>query len=211
MRARIRDITEIQIGYQFREKLNMASDGTHQVIQVKDIDADNDHRLILSNLYRVTPERDAERYEVHNGDVIFLPKGRRNFATLVDGILDKYPSLKPDGTSTGVSVKTIVAGYFFIVRLKSPDVDPKFFVWAINQPPAQSYLQSVSSGTGMPFIRKDAFTALEIDIPPRHTQEQIVELHNFSRTEQRLAQRLTEKRAELISGVCLNAARQDNA
>lgn len=210
MRASIRDITEIQIGYQFREKLDMASDGTHQVIQVKDIDPDNDHRLVPSSLYRVTPKRDASRYEVANGDVIFLSKGRRNFATLVDSVLEELPWLKPDGSESTVTIKTIVAGYFFILHLNRNDIDPAYLVWVINQPPAQSYLQSVSRGSGMPFIPKDAFADLEINIPPMDVQRKIVELHYLSRHEQQLIHQLATKRAELVSGLCLSAARQDN-
>lgn len=196
MKQRIKDIADIQIGYQFREKPDMASDSTHQFIQAKDIDRSNDHSLDVSTLYHVTPKRNAGKYKVNNGDVIFLSKGRRNYATLVEGLQR--------------NIKTIVAGYFFILRLKTDGILPKYLAWAINQPPAQNYLQTVSRGSGMPFIPKDAFASLEIDIPAIKTQELILKLHELSLRERALLKRLEQKRNELIRGICLEAIRQAN-
>lgn len=196
MRVRISDITEIQIGYQFREKLDHAPDGTHQVIQIKDIDGLNDHRLIPSSLYRVTPNRDTSKYEVSNGDVIFLSKGSRNYATHIEGLGDE---------------KTIVVGYFFILRINVSSVSPDFLAWSINQPPAQRYLQSVTRGTGIPFIRKDAFAKLTISVPDLNTQRQVVELHRLSLQESALLNQLRTKRQELIRTVCINATKQESS
>ena len=195
MRVRINEICDIQIGYQFREKLDPESEGTHQVIQIKDIDAKADHRLIASNLCRVTPKRDTEKYEVINGDIVFVSKGRRNYATLIEGLGDQ---------------DTIVAGYFFILTLTSPDVRPDFLVWAINQPPAQKYLQSVSRGTGIPFIRKDEFAELCINVPDENSQRRIVELHKLSLQETALMDELRNKRLELVRGICVKATKQEN-
>lgn len=208
MRMRIDDIATIQIGYQFREKLTMASDGTHQVIQVKDIDEHNDHRLVPSSLYRVTPKRDAEKYEVTNGDVLFLSKGRRNYATLIDGLIEDYPWIKPDGSRDTFSVKTIAASYFYTLKPKSDRVRPEYLAWAINAPPAQAYLQSMASGSAMPFIPKHSLIEMEIDVPDLDTQRSIVQLHALSLREGWLLKRLEQRRSDLVTGVCLAAARQ---
>ena len=194
MKVKIKKVTDFQMGYQFREKLATSSTGDYRVIQAKDISQAFDHRLDLSNLHRVMPKRDAEKYRVKNGDVIFLSKGRRNYATLIS-------KLSPD-------LKTIVAGYFFVIRPKTQVVIPEYIAWIINQPPAQSYLKSVSRGSGMPFIPKTAFANLEIPIPSIDVQKQIVKLYELSFQESILLKQLEEKRSKLISKICIEAAKQ---
>jgi len=193
VRTKLKDIAEIQIGYQCREKLDITSDGDHQVVQAKDIDQSNDHRLDPSNLYRITPKRPAEKYAVRNGDVIFLSKGRRNYATFIEGL--------------STDLKTIAAGYFFILRVKNKAVLPQYLRWAINQPPLQSYLQSIARGSGMPFIPKDAFSSLEIDVPPVKIQNLIIRLHDLSLKENQLLTLIKNKRNALLQDICLKAAK----
>jgi len=209
MRQRIDKLVDIQIGYQFRERLTMGSHGTHQVIQVKDIDELNDHRLVASSLYRATPKTDTGKYEVTNGDVVFLSKGRRNSATLIEGLAQDLPLLHPDGRQETVRMPTIVAGYFFILRPLIDNLSPDYLAWAINAPPAQTYLRSVASGSAMPFIPKQAFAELEIDVPPTDRQRLIVELHRLARRESVLLRQLEQKRSELTAAICVAAARED--
>ncbi|MFO0839586.1 MAG: restriction endonuclease subunit S [Phycisphaerae bacterium] len=194
MRRRIDELVDIQLGYQFRERLTMASDGTHQVIQVKDINQYADHQLVPSNLYRVTPVRDAEKYVVRNGDVLFLSKGRRNSATLVEELSDSVPA--------------IAAGYFFILRPQTGNLRSDYLAWAINAPPAQAFLQSVASGSAMPFVTRPAFESLEIDVPSLDRQRAIVELHRLARREHSLYGRLAELKSNLITELCLAAAKK---
>jgi len=194
LQRKIRDIVDIQIGYQCREKLDIASDGDYQLIQAKDIDESTNHRFNPSNLYKITAKGHTKKYQVKNGDVVFLSKGRRNYAVFIDG-------LSPDS-------RTMVASYFFILRIKNPVVLPKYLVWVINQPPSQRYLQKVARGSRMPFIPKDAFCNLDIEIPAKHVQELIVKLNELSQKESALLRRMEQKRSELIRGICLKAAQK---
>jgi len=198
------------MGYQFREKLTMASDGTHQVIQVKDINEHDDHRLVPTSLYRVTPRGDAAKYEVGNGDVLFLAKGRRNHATLIENLIEAYPWIKPDESQDTFRVKTIAASYFYVLRPKADLIHSAYLTWAINAPPAQAYLQSMASGTGIPFIPKQSFIELEIDIPDLATQHSIVKLHSLGRREAQLLNQLHRLRSALVTGISLAAARQSH-
>lgn len=195
MRKRIKDLVNIQIGYQFRESLNTSSDGQYQVIQAKDINASN-HQIEADSLNSVTPKRNPRRYEVANGDVIFLSKGRRNYATFIGGLSGDLPA--------------IVAGYFFILQIKSKSILPEYLSWSINQQPAQAHLQRVARGSGMPFIPKDAFSNLEIDVPPIKVQELIAKLHNLSLQEEHLLTTIKLKRNELLQGICLKVAKTAN-
>ncbi len=200
MKTTIEQLADIRAGYQFRERLAMGSDGTHQVIQIKDIQEWNDHRLCPTSLYRFTPKGAAEKYMVRNGDVIFLSRGRRNYATVVED-LPEYGQ------------GTLVASYFFILTFKPGVTDhlrPAYLAWYINQPAAQNYIQSVAGGTMMPFVAKTAFAQLTVEIPPLHVQEAIVNLHRLWLRETTLLQGLENARRRLVQGICMKAAKQSN-
>ncbi len=78
MRLKIKEIAEIQIGYQFRRKIESNPNGTHQVIQIRDFD--ENRNLRSEGISKVTLEQPVERYLVKKGDVLFLARGHRNFA-----------------------------------------------------------------------------------------------------------------------------------
>ena len=193
MKARIRDIAGVQSGFQFRKKLEPGPAGSHWVIQIKDIDAGHGHQLDAGSLWRVSPRRDAAKDLLREGDVLYLGKGRRNYAT---------PILSLPAGAEG----TIAAGYFFVLRLTRDDIRPDYLAWYINQPAAQQYLAEYFRGTGIPFIRQDDFARLEVRIPPLVVQERIVRLHELALREGQLLARLRQKRARLIHGICMKAA-----
>jgi restriction endonuclease S subunit len=130
--------------------------------------------------------------QVHLGDVLFLSRGNRNFATPLNVIL----------------ANTIAAGYFFILKLDSPTVLPDYLAWYINSAPAQQFIKNVARGTHMPIVPKSAFEDLEVDVPDIRTQEVIVELDRLSKRERSLLQKLEQRRNELIRACCLQAAKQ---
>lgn len=189
MRALIQELVDIRTGYQPREGSGANPLGEYLTIQVKDIDSSNDHVLMPNNLDRIAASRDLSPYVVLNGDVLFLARGRRRFATLVEGL----PG----------SLVTIAFYYFFILRLRVGYVDPAFLAWVINEAKAQSYLERVSSSTGMPFVTKQLFGALEIRLPSLEKQHEIVRLHRLARRESFLLRKLEEKRSALTRLMCL--------
>jgi restriction endonuclease S subunit len=104
---------------------------------------------------------------------------------------------------------TIAAGYFFILKPNTATVLPQYLAWYINSSPAQQFIQSVARrGTYMPVVPKSALEELPVDVPSLRTQETIVELDRLTGKERTLLQELEERRAELISTYCLQAAKQ---
>ena len=185
---KIRDIADIQIGYQFRSKVVPVKVGTHRVIQMKDIN--NEHQLDASNLIQVNLKRTLERYKVKKGNILFLARGHRNFA---------FP-IKDDVTDT------IASGYFYILKIKSDNILPEYLAWYINQLPAQRYISGrAKRGSHMPMVPKSAFQELPIDIPPIEIQRKLVELDALARKEESLLERLRKRRKDLITAACLQA------
>ncbi len=191
MKLTIKDIAEIQMGYQFRGKVETDPNGTHKVVQIRDFDGLLNLRV--EGLVTVTPKGDTARYAVSQGDVLFLSRGHRNYAMPIKDRLEN----------------TIAASYFFILRIKTDRVLPEYLAWYINQTPAQEYLHNTARrGTHMPLVPLSAFADLVIEVPGIKTQSTIVELSKLMEREQILLDQLQEKRSQLIRDACLKATRK---
>lgn len=191
MKTALKQLAQVQIGYQPRCRIEPNPHGVCQIIQIKDLD--DQGSLRTEGLYRITPEASNHlRYQVIQGDVLFLSRGNRNFATPVDVSLQN----------------TIAAGYFFILKLNSPIVLPDYLAWYINSAPAQQFIKNVARGTHMPVVPKSALEELEVDLPSLRTQQTIVALDKLSKKERSLLQKLEQRRSELVRAFCLQAAKQ---
>ena len=204
---KLKDIAEIQIGYQHRDKghpINMGLTGTHRIIQIKDIELEElfKHEVFgrggsapyvwLDNLYKVTPAGDAERYLVSQGDVLFLSRGQRTYAVPVLQALEN----------------TVASYYFYILRPDADHVNPEYLAWFINQPTAQACLERIQQGSYIKIIPKSAFEELEVVLPSLATQRAIVELERLRQKEIYIMSRLVQVRKRLINGLALRAAQE---
>ena len=190
---KLKEFSTIQIGYQHNKKIDPISDGTYKIIQIKDID--DNHNIIPDSMFRIKPKRKrlVERYLVNKGDVLFLSRGQRKFATAIDIPMEN----------------TIAAGHFFILKFDASKILPKYLEWYINQPPAQKFLHSMAKrGTHMPIIGKSEFEQMKVNIPPLQVQAKIVKLSKLLRQEDELVEKIKEKRRQIVQSICLNAARE---
>ncbi len=213
MRRKIKDIADIIIGYQHRgEPISIASDGTHQVVQIKDLQKDSvsdefvrvptENRLSTSSLYRVTPKSKAEAYEVKEDDVLFLSRGARYLAVpLVQNYVWPYPK-----TWEGV----IASYYFYILRLKTGDVTPEYLAWVLNQERAQAEMEAVSQGSHMKMIKKEDFANIAVSVPAFKKQCDIITLHHLSVMEGHLVEQIQQKRTAMVDTLCTRAAADSN-
>ncbi|MBA4391078.1 MAG: hypothetical protein C0399_09080 [Syntrophus sp. (in: bacteria)] len=191
MKQKIKEIADIQMGYQFRGKVEPDPKGTHKVVQIRDFD--EFLNLHVEGLCAVTPKGDATRYTVSKGDVLFLSRGHRNYAIPIMDHLEN----------------TIAASYFFILRTRTNTVLPEYLAWYLNQVPAQEYLYNIARrGTHMPLVPLSAFADLVIEAPDIKTQSTIVELSKLMEQEQKLLDRLQARRSQFIRTVCLKAAKK---
>lgn len=200
MKSRLAKITDIRNGYQFREKVvpvelsggkaETLPPGVVRVIQIKDID--DDRRLHTDDLTPVQIDVDRKKYEATQGDVLFLSRGHRLFATAITEPLRD----------------AVATGYFFILRPSIDNVLPRYLAWYINQPPFQAVLRTFMKGTQQPLVARKDIEDLEVEIPPLATQESIVNLDELRVKESRLVAAIQEKRSQLIQSLSMKAARQ---
>lgn len=185
MRTQLKNIAEIQIGYQARGRIEPNPDGAFRIIQVKDFDHQNE--LMLDTVYKIDVERDPEKYLVQAGDVLFVSRGFHNFSVAIGMPLEK----------------TLASNTFYILRVNAQRILPGYLAWAINQ--SQCQLKAMTQAQNIPLIPKAAFERLEIDLPPLSVQHKVVKLVELLKREKDL----NEKRAEWIQAACIHAARQD--
>jgi restriction endonuclease S subunit len=183
----IRNLAEIQIGYQLREKPKADEAGEIRLIQLKDINASRTHLALSEETVLFDPERSIEKQLLKEGDVLFMGKGSKPFACPVHGL----PS------------PAVATGMFFILRPDTKRVLPEYLAWALNREDNLRKLL-VSSGTGvaMPVIRRSVLEEFSIPLPPMETQKIIGELLRLSDEEQELMIELAEQKKTLMQAVC---------
>jgi len=187
MRASLGDISEIQVGYQSREGIRAHSDGSHFLLQARDLN--NLHQVDWSTLTRFTPAGSTSRSEIQQGDVLFLARGQDNFAWPV----------------THITTHILAANSFYILRPNHATVLPDYLAWWLNQAPAQEYIQLNRSGSSLPFLSVSALSRLEVPIPSSEMQHKIGELELLRKKEADLLGLYLSKKSTLIQSVCLNA------
>lgn len=182
MKKKLKDIADIRTGYQFRGKVMASDDANVSVIQIKDVD---EHLFVhISDLVPVKVEN-PEPYIVSQGDVLFLSRGHRQYATVV----------------TEPVQDTIATGYFFIVRPKANVIRTSFLAWTINQPEFQEGVRPFVRGTHIPLVSKMDFQDIAIRVPPLAVQDRIMTFQSLFDREKKLSAAIQEKRQQLVQAV----------
>ncbi len=212
MESRLRDIAEVQIGYQPRGQVTPGANGSHWLIQGRDlefgggkVDGSADPALWTirnEQLDRITPKGDALAYCVGVGDVLFLSRGLYPIA------IPLSRDLLGDRADAGD--KLIAAYTFYIVRPKA-DVLPEFLAWFINQAPSQAYLQMHLRGSAAKLLPKSALDEMTVIVPPVSLQNRIVEIDHLRAHEDSLMARLASARRRLVQAACLAAIESKSA
>ncbi|MGI6657156.1 MAG: restriction endonuclease subunit S [Desulfobulbus sp.] len=182
MRAKIKKLATVQVGYSFRSRLEATEESDISVIQMKDLLDDN--TVDCTDLMKVDMETVKEHHLARKNDLIFRSRGHVTTAAI---LLDD-----PD--------KAVVAAPLLRIRVTKPDkVLPEYLNWYISQRDAQIFLTSRAEGTFQKTISKRTIEELEVALPSMEKQKHIVELARLSAREQDLLHTLAEKREQYIS------------
>jgi hypothetical protein len=188
---RLSKIAKIQSGYISRGKIEPREDGTHFLLQARDVDAEC---LIYKteNLVRFSPDLSRKDWVLEPDDVLFMARGTRNYSVLIKEIPEQ----------------ALAAACFFIVRVSSDQVLPYYLCWYLNQALVDHYLNCHSGrGVHMPVVRRSVLESIEISIPPLVVQSKIAKLDVLLQKELELIDKLAAKRRELITAASMQAVR----
>jgi restriction endonuclease S subunit len=92
---------------------------------------------------------------------------------------------------------TVATSQFFILRPQR-QITADYLSFFLNQPNTLRELGIKSSGSGIPFLPKEALSRLKIPIPPIEVQKKIVAIYELGIKEQQLWKLLSEKRRQLL-------------
>jgi restriction endonuclease S subunit len=185
-------IAYIKSGYHSRGKIEPIEDGSHFLLQARDVDGEKlNYRT--NTLIRFNPDLSRTDGILKKNDILFMARGTRNYSVL----LRESPG------------STLAAACFFIVSVSGENLMPAYLFWYLNQPPVERYLVRQSGrGVHMPVVRRSVLEKLDIPIPNLEIQKKIVELEALRREEKDLISCLAEKRKQLITTSCLNLIRE---
>lgn len=184
---KLKEISDIHSGYITRKKIDAASDGSHYLLQAKNVDGDQ-LSYEIQELIRFHPALSRNDRPLEKGDLLFMARGAHNFTIL----LEDLP--KP----------ALAAACFFIVRVSSQEILPGYLGWYLNQVPVEHYLLAHSGrNVHMPVVRRAVLENIPVPVPPLEQQAKIAGLNALMLKEMNLLQQLGQKRKELITAACL--------
>lgn len=190
MKAAIKNIATVQMGYSFRSRLEVSTTGDVAVIQMKDLRQDN--TVDCSGLMKIDMDGVKKHHLARKGDLIFRSRGLVTTAA----ILLEDPKM------------AVVAAPLLRIRISNPDIIlPEYLNWYIGQRDAQMYLTSRAKGTTQTMISKEVIEELDVELPSLEKQKHIVELAALAAREQVLLTTLTDKRDQHIRAILMRFAK----
>ncbi len=145
--AAIGDIAEVRPGLSTGERLEHKDGATWQVILSRHLVPGQPYRFTDADRFTIDPERDAARYRVHVGDVLFMSRGTRNVASWIKSI--------PEDSVAPVS---LYPASRTSRRTGLPDV-------VAQSPVAQRTIADIRTGAGTPIVQRKSFAELQLPLP----------------------------------------------
>ncbi len=181
MKAKIKNLAMVQMGYSFRSRLEASKGGDVAVIQMKDLPDEN--IVDCSELVKIDMKV-KEHHLAQRGDLVFRSRGHVTTAAIL---------LENPG-------RAVVAAPLLRIRVVKQDkIIPEYLCWFIGQRDAQIFLTSRAKGTAQKMISKQTIENLEVSLPSLKKQKNIVELADLSLQEQKIMSTLAKKREQHIS------------
>lgn len=184
----------VRAGYPFRGSIDESIDGDVLAVQMKDVDPE--HGVTWAGVTRTSPAGRKKPDWLKAGDVLFVSKGARFYATCID---------EPPGPA-------VCSPHFFHLQV-APHVPllPAFLAWQINQPPFQRQLQQAAEGSSQLSIRRPVLESLSLSVPSPADQHRIVTLGELARQERRALIQLIQNREQQLQALAEDLAQSAQA
>ncbi len=188
--VQLSELVHVQPGYLSRDRVRHARDGTHHLLQGKDVSEADGMRLETAIQFH--PERSPELYQVSRGDVLVTARGQDHRAYYVDQDLSDV----------------LAAATFYILRPDISRILPGYLAWWLNLPRVQAAIDKASGGTYISYIRRQALENLLVSLPGLEVQHRIERVVFLWRERNALQARIDQKRGQYIQTVCQRAVQR---
>lgn len=185
------ELADISAGHPLRSAVDDLPLGETGVVQMRNVESDVGVDWASVTRVELPPARRAEFLVA--GDVIFSTRGAHNYAVALGQ--PPFPS--------------VCSPHFFVLRIRSTEIQPHFLAWQINQAPAQEYLQRAATGSHILNIRREVIERLEIVIPSQERQAAIVAFAETAAREKRLLMGLIENRQQQMNALAAGLRASD--
>ena len=172
---KISECAEVLPGYALKARAVHEPKGTHQILMAKHLDDGTPYHYRDEHELRIIPTGSPEKYQVRRGDVVFISRGVRNSASVIESV-PEY---------------TVASSTFYILRCK-PEVNPEYLAWCINQQQVQTYISQVRTGAGTPIVQRNLFSEITIPVPLLNEQTRLADLSKLMMKERDLRKRLLD-------------------
>lgn len=187
---KLKELAEIQAGYQSTRKIRPEKNGTHSLIQAKDI---QDQKSIdYSNLIKFRPMRKPKLYLVQKNNILFQGRGFTHHAVHVQECPENV----------------LAASVFYIIRIKHEGINPAYLAWWLNQAPVQHELWEKAGSSYLSFVSIKILESVKIELPAMELQDKITGLMALKDREIRLLDELKKHKEKLINQLCINKISQ---
>lgn len=188
----LKNLAVLMAGHPLRGSIENVPDGDIAVVQMKDVNPEG--RINLAQLYRVVLTGRKKPDYLREGDILFVGRGYRIFAVLVDKDLEH----------------TVAGPHFFIIRVKTGKaiVRPDYLAWYLNHKQAQRYFSQHVAGTALPHINRSTLEDLPVALPPLDVQARIAKIHDCRLREKALLEKLIEKKKQFLDELMDKALEQ---
>lgn len=181
----LKQVADIQTGYLFRTKVPEDPNGNVMVVQMKDCSVMNG--IDWENCVKTQLNQVREHEWLREGDILIPSRGNNYQAVYIDSrIADR---------------KAVAAPHFFVIRVTSPKILPKYLDWWLNLQTSQKYLNQNVEGTVTKSIRRPVLQALPIKIPSLSKQENIISIAETVKQERLTALKLIENSEQLMNAI----------
>ena len=190
MPAKLKDLATISSGVTFRSRIKASQEGNVQLIQMKDLGADN--LVHLAKCIRIEHPNPKPSQLAERGDMIFRSRGQSHTAALLNQ----------------AAASAIVAAPLFRIRADQARIQPEFLLWWLNQASAQAYFASRARGTMVQMISKQILDELEVPLPALKQQARIADLFHLAAREQQILENIKQSRALYTQAILLQMTQE---
>lgn len=128
-----------------------------------------------------------DNYLLKKGDLLFAGKGTTYLCEVFDFNFPAVPSTT-----------------LYSIKLFSDIISPEYLCWYLNHPSVVATIKTTQAGTGTPIIHKPTLENLEIIVPNKETQRQIVELSSLQKREKEILEAIAKKRMQITNQIIIN-------
>ncbi len=186
MKRLLGQVAHVQAGYPFRGSVPRVEGGNAFALQMRDVTPEGG--VAWNGLVRthIDPRKSPQRLQ--DGDVVFVARGLRNYAVCLKD----------------VPIPSVCSQYFFLLRIKAPDLLAEFLAWQINRAPAQRHLASNAEGSDQLGIRRGVLEATPIAVPPIQTQRAIIAMADAAAAERTHLEALIHNRQRQLDALAFD-------